>query len=217
MKFNKIEKVIKKTEMECKVLGATILTEDEYKQYRHLIPLTKDWWWLRSPRGGSNGLAIATSYGTVSYATYSYTLGYVRPALRLKISNYKSFVQGDKIELKNISYTVLDIIDGVVLVLSDEIIARRQFDGTSNQWETSELKAYLEDWARQEFGMMMMSEELKPCPFCGCKAEIISEGTCSGHNLIWVECVECNCRTSGYEDNEKEAIKRWNRRVADER
>lgn len=62
-----------------------------------------------------------------------------------------------------------------------------------------------------------MNKELKPCPFCGGKAEIISEETYSGHNLFWVECIECDCRTSDYEDNEKEAIESWNRRVADER
>lgn len=59
-----------------------------------------------------------------------------------------------------------------------------------------------------------MSEELNRCPFCGGFAELLSKETYSSHTLFWVECIECDCRTSDYEDSKEEVIKRWNRRVA---
>lgn len=151
MKMNKIERIIRKTEMECKVLEATILTLEEYDRYQHLIPDVENWWWLRSPRNYAYGLAHVFTDGTVGSANRAATNGGLRPALKLKVGKCKYLAPGDKLELKGAEYTVMDIADDVVFVLSDEIIARRQFDKTSNQWETSELKEYLENWVEQEF------------------------------------------------------------------
>lgn len=56
----------------------------------------------------------------------------------------------------------------------------------------------------------MMSEELKPCPFCG--------GTAYIHELsdrLYI--VMCDCgASSGIEGTEKEAAAAWNRRADDE-
>lgn len=66
-----------------------------------------------------------------------------------------------------------------------------------------------------------MSEELKPCPFCGGKAviEVIEP-----HRHIickmpvykggaFIECTECGCAISG--ETETEATEKWNRRMND--
>lgn len=66
-----------------------------------------------------------------------------------------------------------------------------------------------------------MSEELKPCPFCGGKAviEVIEP-----HKHIickmpvykggaFIECTECECAISG--ETETEATEKWNRRMND--
>lgn len=67
----------------------------------------------------------------------------------------------------------------------------------------------------------LMSEELKPCPFCGGKAviEVIEP-----HRHIickmpvykggaFIECTECGCAISG--ETETEATEKWNRRMND--
>lgn len=73
-----------------------------------------------------------------------------------------------------------------------------------------------------------MSEELKPCPFCGGKA-IIKAVTKSYGFTIWCAC-KCGARTEGFcpdtskeddtmeniEEYTKRAIKSWNRRTNDE-
>lgn len=51
--------------------------------------------------------------------------------------------------------------------------------------------------------------ELKPCPFCGGKAELC------GDNYFWVSCTSCYTDTYGSHDKE-DVIERWNRRVSDE-
>ena len=49
--------------------------------------------------------------------------------------------------------------------------------------------------------------ELKPCPFCGSDEFDV----CELQGDYWVECVECECRSSVCDD-EEEAATAWNRR-----
>ena len=67
-------------------------------------------------------------------------------------------------------------------------------------------------------GRMM---ELKPCPFCGGKAEVVPHKFFSEKLKSWkVESygVECkNCHTSGYQfwDCEEDAVNAWNMRAGE--
>ncbi len=54
----------------------------------------------------------------------------------------------------------------------------------------------------------MMSEELKPCPFCGGPAELIK--TARGN--FFVQCA-CCCNGTLYYRTEKDAVQHWNRRA----
>lgn len=60
-----------------------------------------------------------------------------------------------------------------------------------------------------------MTEELKPCPFCGSEEiEIRSETTGHGACDLIVECGNCRARSRpNYAGNEH--IEAWNRRVED--
>jgi Lar family restriction alleviation protein len=74
-----------------------------------------------------------------------------------------------------------------------------------------------------------MSDELKPCPFCGGKPKIHKkelDERFAYANEVTVQCSSCGCSRSavgdtskpGYADNsstEKRAIEKWNRRTAD--
>ena len=66
-----------------------------------------------------------------------------------------------------------------------------------------------------------MNEELKPCPFCGGKAEI-SVGRFDGKDTSFVLCTKCEARgeffvvSPKYASDEK-AIEAWNRRAKNER
>lgn len=53
-----------------------------------------------------------------------------------------------------------------------------------------------------------MSEELKPCPFCGGDANTIGE-----RNWWDVECVYCGVRTTNEYESEEKAIEAWNTRT----
>lgn len=75
-----------------------------------------------------------------------------------------------------------------------------------------------------------MSEELKPCPFCGGEAKIKAVNQKSYGLTIWCQCKKCGVKTEEYcpitnnEDTTLDSIEKckntvleqWNRRVNDE-
>lgn len=58
-----------------------------------------------------------------------------------------------------------------------------------------------------------MTEERKPCPFCGGKAKVVWMPYIGAEGIgLVVECNQCWAQT-GYYDTREEAIDAWNRRV----
>lgn len=56
-----------------------------------------------------------------------------------------------------------------------------------------------------------MTENLKPCPFCGSEAELrFSEGE-SGKRYYWIPCKKCSCCQTIF-DTPQEAVSAWNSR-----
>ena len=56
--------------------------------------------------------------------------------------------------------------------------------------------------------MKKKTPELKPCPFCGGKAEYESEEGCH-----WVGCTECETYATTTHASRAEAARVWNRRT----
>lgn len=102
------------------------------------ILLLDNWWWLRSP-SNYQGYAAGVTYGgsVEGYSVSCDSVG-VRPAFR--INNLK-LLFGEKVYISKTLCTVI----GEGLLLSDKIICQHNFDGKfKNDWETSELKRFIE-------------------------------------------------------------------------
>lgn len=57
-----------------------------------------------------------------------------------------------------------------------------------------------------------MSNELKPCPFCGNKSIWLEDIDVRGMDSYYAVCVECGAK-SGYEDTPEKATEKWNARA----
>lgn len=93
------------------------LTIDEYRKYRHLIPLTDDPYWLatgwttkRSPYSGANYAYCIYTDGSVNYYNVLNPYFAARPALYLKSSILVS-VDAEEAEKVLADYTDSDLID----------------------------------------------------------------------------------------------------------
>lgn len=84
----------------------------------------------------------------------------------------------------------------------------------------------LDAHARAAERRMSMSNELKPCPFCGGEAKKHVNNQLNGIEAIWyIQCQNSDCRArmhkhiSGYDPKQKELLsefcEQWNRRVTD--
>lgn len=128
----------------------TLLNSEELKEYKYIIPKTlispsyDIYWWLRSEGKDPEETEIVTWDGKrLSMARY---LEYdVCPVLKLITSPHRLGV-GTEFRLFGFEWTVLDVKDGVTTAICNTKIACRRYDTESNDWETSELKAWLEEW-----------------------------------------------------------------------
>lgn len=117
----------------------TLLTIEEAEKLSDHILRCDNWWWLQSP-GDYQNYAVCVDdegdiYKTGDYVQLDYTA--VRPAF--KINNLESET-GDKVIINKTMCTVVS----KDLVLADCSICEHRFDKKSNNWETSELKAFIE-------------------------------------------------------------------------
>lgn len=72
----------------------SLLTVDEYRKYRKLLPNTNDWWWLITPwstpaNGYISTLTVVSPSGFVRRNFYSYSFG-VRPVCIFSSSIFES-------------------------------------------------------------------------------------------------------------------------------
>ena len=122
----------------------TLLTKEEYERYKERIPLVRDVWWLRSPGHYDDRASIVLDDGYVNINGYSvdYFLVAVRPALKSELLTLP--IGTAFIALGN-RWIVVD--DGVAI--SQDVITHRRYDAESNNWETSELREWLIEWAKE--------------------------------------------------------------------
>ena len=132
-------------------LKITLLKEEEYAKYKSIIPDATAWWFKTPHPEYADRVRVVDNFGRVNDVSCFMSLGGVRPLciFNLKTSDplfwHKSKgLVGSKIEYGKYNWTILNIENGKLLALCDNIIAYRRFDKSTNVWERSELKMWLE-------------------------------------------------------------------------
>ena len=121
----------------------SLLTVSEYNKYMNLIPKIEKSWWLQDK--GDSGCFYIVSWldGEPFEGGYYAGQRYVRPVLRVTDVKYQP---GEKAAIFAHSWTALDTIDGVTLLLCDSMVTLRRFDKVENRYEGSEIQQWLRNW-----------------------------------------------------------------------
>ena len=149
----KAEKIIKTTEpIDIQIDGITLLSVEEAGKVPNSQRAIGKVWWLRSP--GDFDISTASVLGDGSVSDYGYhvnlnVLG-VRPALIFDLESSNLQIN-DQIVLAGYTWTVID--GGYALC--NEIVRNTCFRENwgakdANQYEASDIKKWLENWAREK-------------------------------------------------------------------
>lgn len=157
----KIKAEIKvKKEQEIQTKGITLLSSEEFEELESRIPpLNHTHWWLRSP--GFDDRKAAFVLGAIGYVgDFEYNVSEefgVRPALILEPSNFNI---GDNFEFGNHIFMVIS----EKYALCDDSIGNHCFREDwkakdANNYETSDVKKYIEDWYEKALEVQKEEEE----------------------------------------------------------
>ncbi len=138
---------------EVEIIGATLLSVDEAKQFLSgKDRACTSWWWLRSPGDGQYYAAVVTNFGSI----LAYGRGVddvivgVRPALKIKNLTSANLEIGDEFYIGRERFKIIS--DHLALCAS--IVDHTRFDENSNDYSKSKIKAFIDAWferaSRQE-------------------------------------------------------------------
>lgn len=114
------------TDYGCPVVHGRILTSDEYRKYRALIPLASDWYWLatpwttlRSPVSDADCACVVVADGALDNRVVCGAVNYCpRPALYLESSISVSVETDDEKSLRD--YTDTELLDELLRRRTDK-------------------------------------------------------------------------------------------------
>ena len=130
----------------------TLLSKEEWELCRDICPNCIGCWWLQSPGLARGFAAIVYAGGSVDKIGYivDYDPLFVRPAFILRDS-LPLLKRGDHVFVGNIPCTVVSS----VVVFADYPVCMHGFDEDSNDYETSEIKKYINS---DEFAALVFGE-----------------------------------------------------------
>ena len=130
----------------CTISEISLLDFPSYVAAKDVLPASTANWWIK-PSGANGGMAAYVSPdGRLNFCGSNSRIG-VRPVVSLSAGNFK---EGDKIDLLGHCWTVFQKSAHESLALCDEIIAYRAFDKNFNDYQTSDLKAFLNKWLEKK-------------------------------------------------------------------
>lgn len=124
----------------------TLLTSTEYQGLKHLITDIQCTWWLKDESKRVNPCSVSGLDAEVTDVPNRDSERYIRPAMRITGVQHRP---GTKLSIFAYSWTVLESINDITLVLCDTVVTCRPFDTKDQKWSTSEIKFWLEAWLRK--------------------------------------------------------------------
>lgn len=130
------------------IRGITLLSTEEAESIPENIRATGDKYWLRSRGHLSSHAALIYRFGGVCYAgcTVNYSNCDIRPALIIPNLRSYGFEDYSKVKLFDKNWFVINDLGYLLL---DGDLGEHIFDEESNDYETSEIKGFIENWLQE--------------------------------------------------------------------
>lgn len=149
----KAEKIIVSTaEIEHEIEKVTLLSAEEYKAYKELIPAVHRWWWLRSPGRGIDLAANVRSEETTDFRGDLVVHGIcaVRPVLKIRNLLAANLEILDRFTLAKHTWTVIS----EDLAICDDTVGKTCFRKDwraedANIYKMSDIKTWLAGWTQE--------------------------------------------------------------------
>lgn len=124
-----------------------LLSEEQYRAARDIIPAVNDEWWLRSPSPYCTQYGKIVKDGQVESLDVNYFAG-VRPALDVGDTEAAGMTIGTKIRLAGHTWTAISQNH----ILCDDIVGWSCFRDNwmatdANKFEQSDVKRWLQKWS----------------------------------------------------------------------
>ena len=124
----------------------TLLTAKEYSAYKHNIPPVRNWFWLKSPSINSILVDVAEN-GSIGVYFVDCPDGIIRPVIKLQ----NNVSVGEEYDIKG---TMFVAISENMLLCKNEIgygCFRKNIEAEdANVYEKSDVKNYINDWAKEK-------------------------------------------------------------------
>lgn len=143
----------KKYEINIKINEITLPSKEEITNWSAFIPSENKWYWLRTA-GGEQGVADIAGKGNKinGYGDEVDNKNGVRPLIYFDTDGFE-VMPGAKLIKNDVTYTVIS--SGVMI--ADKIVGSTHFSASkdsdeANDYAKSDIKVWLDDWAKKEFG-----------------------------------------------------------------
>lgn len=174
-------------DLDIQFTGATLLSIEEYKACKDVIPnIDADWWWLRS-RGAFSFTAGAVYKNELDEEGINIRDDevLVRPALYFNLSpdpNFSALNIGDKVEVEGLIFTVIS--DNIMLC--DTSIGEWAFQShlnvkDANNYELSDVKIFIDRWYTRD---ILKERECTKPDIENCKKIVVHNGVYHADDVI---------------------------------
>jgi len=134
------------------ITEVTLLSKEEWELCKDICPNYTVWWWLRSPGYAWDHATIVGYFGAVyeEGKPVRFDKSAIRPAFILRDS-LPLLKPGEPVFIGNIPCTVVT----PAAIFADYSVCLHRFDGDSNDYETSEIKEFINS---DEFAALVFGE-----------------------------------------------------------
>ena len=121
-----------------------LLSSEEYDRYKQNIPKIAILWWLRTPGGNQKTASTVYGNGSIYYSGdyVYYDCGAIRPALKIFDKAFKDIEVGNRYIKYDFPWIKVD----ENLAIAELPIGFCRFDIESNDYKTSEIRKYINEW-----------------------------------------------------------------------